>query len=329
MRNLMVINSIKAATGATAKDIDTLTARQLMVIGDSAKVLDNTAVAADVLGIKNIVFAVGETAGGFRTSVSIPRLAIKYFNVQNYSSPQNKVIAVGSGAADANKLAVTGDGEAQFLIKNLSYLHTCPSQRLNVTVVKKAGETLEAFVDKAVIALNNANATLVNSIFVAAKAGTGANLGITFTTANEHVDLYVGVSGILAGNWVSTTQVAKVSTGAGKDIVALEVDLSKHRGNHGYESLGDLWYKQPTEAKATENYNVITIGWEGISPTPTNTIKVADNTLQFAIPSGTALTTFLALFAVLLGTTYTADGGAVAGKEDDTNAIDEVNAEKA
>ena len=329
MRNLMIINSIKAATGASAKDIDALTPRELMVIGDSAKVLDNTAVAADVLGIKNIVFAVGQTAGGFRTSVSIPRMAIKYFNVQNYSAPQNKVIAVGSGAADANKLFVTGEGEAQFLIKNLSYLHTSPSQRLNVTLVKKAAETLEAFVDRAVIALNAANATQVNSIFVAAKAGTGANLGITFTTANEHVDLYVGVSGILEGNWVSTTQIAKVSTGAGKDIVALEADMTKHRGNHGYESLGTLWYKEALESKASENYNVITIGWEGVSFTPTNTIKVADNTLQFAIPSSTALTTFLALFAALLGTIYTADGGAVAGKEDDTNAMDGVNAEKA
>lgn len=325
----MIINSIKAALGATANDIDTLTPRQLMVIGDSAKILDNTAVAADVVGIKNVIFAVGQTAGGFRTSVSIPRTAIKYFNVQNYSAPQNKIISVGSGLNDANKLFVTGEGEAQFLIKNLSYLHTCPSQRLNVTLVKKTAETLEAFVDRAVIALNAANATQVNSIFIAAKAGTGANLGITFTTANEHVDLYIGVSGILEGNWVATTQNAKVSTGAGKDIVTLESDMTKHRGNHGYESLGDLWYKEPLEAKASENYNVITIGWEGVASTPTNTIKVADNTLQFAIPSGTALTTFLALFAAILGTTYTADGGAVVGKEDDTNAMDGVNAEKA
>jgi hypothetical protein len=328
MRNVMIINSIKAALAASAADISGLTARQLMVIGDSAKVLDDTSVEADVLGIKSIVFAVGQTAGGFRTSVPIPRRAINYFNVQSYSAPQNKIINLGSGLNDANKFALTGDGEAGFLIKNLSYLHTSDSQRLNVTVIKKASETLEQFVDKAVIALNAANATQVNSIFTAAKIGTGANLGIAFTTANEHVDLYVGANGVAEGNVAIVGQAAKVSTGAGKDIVRLESDMTKHRGNHGYESLGDLWYKEPLEAKASENYNVITIGWEGESSTPTNTIKVADNTLQFAIPSGTALTAFLALFAILLGTTFTADGGAVAGKEDDTNATDNVNAEK-
>lgn len=324
MRNLFIIDGIVAAGSSVTTTLTALTTRKVAIIGDGSLVIDNTTTAAELTGIKSVQFVTRLTSGQLRYSVPVQRQSLNYNNYQLYSAPQNKIVQLGTGVA-LGALVIPSEGEVNFSIQNLSYNHAIATQRINYSATKKSTETPEAFIDRVVTGLNNANALQVSPIVTVVKLGSGANLGIEFTTANEFIDLFIGVDGILSDNPLVTTQEAKVSTGRGQDVVNYEYNSSQFLGNQGYDTI-DFWYTQTPESKTTENYNILTLGFEGISPTPTNSIKVANNSLAFALPTAAVATNFIAAINLVFGTAFAASGGAESGDTIDTNDIDNSNA---
>lgn len=314
MRNIFVIDGVVAGGSSVTDTLTALTTRKVAIIGDGALVIGPAAVAADLTGIKNVQFVTRLASGQLRYSVPVPRQNLYSNNMQIYTAPVNQVVQLGTGVA-LGALVIPSEGELNLLIKNLSYNHTISTQRITYSDTKKSTETPEAFIDRVVAGLNTVNGMQSSSIFTAVKLGSGANLGIQFTMANEYIDFYLGVDGILAGTPVTTTTPAKVSAGKGEDVVRMESNFSQFLGQAGYDT-SDLWYTQPNSALVSENYNIATIGWEGIAPTPTNSIKVANNTLSFAFPTAASYTPFTTLLTLIFGNAFNAIGGAESGDPD-------------
>ena len=305
----MIVSGLTTQTDI--KNIASMTAREVMVLGDSKEIITVATTAAQTNNIVNVNFITKLSTGNTRLSVAIPRRAVVSYTLQNYSAPQNKIVQLGTGVA-TGALVVPTEGDVEFLVKNLSYIHGIATQRITYSDYKKSWETAEVFVDRVVAGLNQANALQATSFFTAVKLGTGANLGIQFTTANEHVDFYVGVSGILSGNPITVTQQAKVSTGKGDDIVRLEKLDSRNLGYQGYECNADLYYKQTPEALVSENYNIVTLNWNAQGGMPASSPSVrTPNSIQFAFPAAADPSAFLTVLSKLFTTAYDATGGVV------------------
>jgi len=320
MRNIFIIEALTTQT--TVGAVAAMTAREVMIVGDSKEVITDLSTAASLKGLKSINFITKTTNGNLRTSVPIPRLALKDFSMQVYNAPVNKVVTLGSGVAGTS-LVIPTEGTGELTIRNLSYNHAISTQRVNYTATKKSTETAVAFIDRVVVELNAANAALTTPMYTVTKLGT-TDLGLQFTCANEHIDLAISRDGIFATAGVVTTVQAVVSTGKGVDVQYMEDELAKHQGKGGYIENADAFYKQPLESKSTENYDIVTLTWEGISPTPTNTIKVATNTFSFAFPEAADPAKFITALELIIGNTYTVAGGALV-KDVDQQALDHLD----
>ncbi len=301
MENILIANVVKdtALLLTVETAIADLAAKEILAIGDGNVILGSANVAADFVGIKEVMFVVGLGGGRFKTSVSIPRRCITSYNFQTTTAALPKIIRIGGTTAPL-ALVIPSTGEANILLKNLSYNHGIATQRLSYSTMKKASETAEAFVDRVVLEINTAMALQTSTFATAAKVVSGAFLGITFTASDSSVDLFVGRDGIFADSSYAVTQEPKVAIGAGADILAMEIDMQRHHGNSGYETNGSLWYKEPPMASASLLYHVTTLYWDGNAETPTTSFKAATNVLQFAADttdSDDSIQGFVALIA--------------------------------
>jgi hypothetical protein len=324
MENLLVVKQIGAiATIASIAELDDMIVGDLIAVGDGREIIGVGSAAADLTSLKEIKFITKLADGKFRVSAPINRFNITSYSEQLYSAPQNKVVRIG-GITALLTLNIPSTGEGNITVRNLSYDHTIATQRINASVTKNANETPEAYVDRVIAQLNTAMTNTGNVFATAAKVidGTNTFLGITFTCANEHVDLALSLDGIFAGVVPVTTTEAKCGLGKGTDILAMEKDYTKNLGNSGYVELPDLWYSAPNQVDSALNFNVITLGWDGIASTATTNRQVARNTMTFAAPTASTFATITAFFQLILGNTYAMVGGAEPGDEPDTNAID-------
>jgi hypothetical protein len=293
----------------------------LIAIGDGRKVIGVGSAAADLSDIKEVRFMTKVANGRFKTSVPIARKNITSINRADYSAPQNKVITLG-GVTEPLSFDIPTTGEGNITARNLSYNHTIATQRVNVSVEKLASETPEQYIDR-VVAKLNASPGNNPDFFIAEKVVSGAYLGITITTANEHVDLDVTMDGIFEGASKRVTQNARVSLGKGADVVAMERDYNKNQGDGGYVELTELWYANPIEASAGVNYNIFTLAWEGVATRGTKTSQVANNTLALAVPTTESITPFGTLLALIFGNTYEPVGGFETATQTDNNPINQ------
>lgn len=328
MENILIVNQVAlAATVADLGDLDALPVGAVIAIADGKKVLNASTVAADLDDVEGVVFMTKLSTGNFRTSVNIPRRNITDVNYQIYTAPQNKIMRIGA-LTDEGKLVIEDNQEINISALNMSYNRTIASQRVNISVTKRSGETASAFVDR-IVAKLNADFNNTPKFFTATKLQdvTDADnplFAIQFETANEHIDLHVGVDGTFMYNTAIVTQEAKVSMGKGSDVLQMEKDFSRHLGNNNYVEMNDAWYSQALQASAGTNYNIATLAWKGIAPKITTSIHAANNTLAFAIPTGSSVTALLTLLRLIAGTAYSGDGlgGAVVLDSAETNEID-------
>lgn len=325
MENILIASQVGAiATIASIAELDDMVTGDVIAVGDGRKVFGIGTVAADLTAIKEIVFITKLATGQFKKSVSIPRDQIVIYNEQLYSAPQNKIVRIG-GITEPLSLVIPNTGEGNITARNLSYNHTIAKQRVDISVQKIPTETAEAYVDRVVLAFNAAMAKQGTVFTAAAKVidGTNTYIGITFTNVNEHVDLALSLDGIFAGVVPVIVQEAKMALGKGEDVLNMEKDFSRNQGNAGYENLTDLWYNQPNASAIGTNYNMVTLGWDGIAPRgATSRMHVANNTLSFAFPTASNFGTITGWFTVILGTRYALVGGTDPGDEPDQNLID-------
>lgn len=289
MENLLVVHNVVDVVGGDYATVEEAVAGMapydLLVVGDG-----HTLIGAGTLvpeGVQDVQFLVKLKNGDIRSSVSIPRRNIRRLNAQVATSATLKVLRIG-GTALGTGLVIPSTGEGNILLKNMSYNHAIATQRVSVSVQKKATETAEQYIDRVVVEINAAMALQAYPFATAAKVGASPDFAITFTVADTNVDLSVGVDGIFADYPAEVITEMAVAIGAGKDILAMEKEMSRHLGNGNYEKNPDLWYKAELQADANTSYNVLTLNWEGIAPTPTNTIKAADNSLTIAVRDDTS-----------------------------------------
>ena len=284
MENLLVVDNVvdvvRGGFTTVEEAVAGMVPKDLLIVGDGHTLIGlGTVVPA---GVQAVQFLVKQKNGDIRSSVSIPRRNIRRLNVQYATSPQLQVQRIG-GTALGTGLVIPSTGEANLLIKNMSYNHAIATQRVSLSVQKKASETAEAFIDRVVAEGNAAMALQAYPFATLAKVGSAPNFAITFTVADTNVDLSVGVDGIFADYPAEVITEMKVGMGAGTDILAMEKEMSRHLGNSNYEKNPDLWYKGEFQVNPNDQYDVITLNWEGIAPTPTNTIKAADTSLTIAV----------------------------------------------
>ena len=284
MENLLVVDSVVNVVRGSYTTIEAavagMTAKQLLIVGDGHTLIGAATVVPQ--GVQDVQFLVKLKNGDIRSSVSIPRRNIRRLNVQSANSGRLKVLRIG-GVALGTGLVIPSTGEGNILLKNMSYNHAIATQRVSVSVQKKASETAEQYIDRVVAEVNAAMALQAYPFATAAKVGASPDFAITFTVADTNVDLSVGVDGIFADYPAETIVSMRVPIGDGKDILAMEKEMSRHLGNSNYVENNDLWYKGEMQANPNDVYDVITLNWEGIAPTPTNTIKAADNSLTIAV----------------------------------------------
>ncbi len=284
MENLLVVDNVVDVVGGAYTTVEAAIAGMapydLLVVGDGHTLIGVGTLVPE--GVQDVQFLVKLKNGDIRSSVSIPRRNIRRVNSQYATNATLKVLRIG-GTALGTGLVIPSTGEGNLLIKNMSYNHAIATQRVSLSVTKRASETAEQYIDR-VVAEGNAAMALQSTPFATlAKVGASPDFAITFTVANTDVDLSVGVDGIFADYPAEVITEMKVAIGAGKDILAMEKEMSRHLGNGNYERNPDLWYKGEFQADATDIYDVLTLNWEGIAPTPTNTIKAADNSLTLAV----------------------------------------------
>lgn len=284
MENILVAKkAIDVSTYANLKEaLDAAAVGDIIGVGDGRVLLGTNTVTADLFGIRSVQFVVKLGITNFRTSVSIPRENIKTWNIQLHTSAVNAVYRLG-GTTALTSLVIPSIGEGNLILKNLSYNHAIPTQRVSYSVTKKSTETVEAFIDRVVLELNELSALQIKPFYTAVKVGSAPNFGIDFTTSDTSVDLSISRDGIFMDAAFSQTVSANPPLGAGADVVRMEKDMSRHQGNHGYVENTDLWYKTPLVAKEDLIYEIGTLSWEGIAPARTALMPVASNTLSFAV----------------------------------------------
>lgn len=321
MRNILIVKGTPASGEfTTVAELESLGTNYLSVLGDGKQIIAYGDLPPVVNSIEQFSLITKFTTGALHSSVSIPRRNVKV-NVQTYSPPQVKVITLG-GTTGTTTLNIPTEGEGVVIVKSLSYNHAISTQKVIVSLQKKPSQTPEQYVDALVLKLNNTVASQATPFFTAAKVVAAGNLGITFTTIDENVDLFVGKDGILVDELVSVTQEAIAAIGKGADIVQMERDMSRNQGFQGYVQNTDLWYKQPIQADANESYDMITLEWDGIAPSPTVNKAVMINSITLAMPTDTILEDVITLIQLLIGQAYSPTTGVETGNEPDVNAID-------
>lgn len=299
MRNIFIVTALADLTGVTTLEgaLAAIGTNELLAVGDGA----NYTVGSFTPGVSSVQFFTRLANGELRCSVPINRRSITRINRQDAVAGQKYIGQIGATSI-GNGLVIPSTGEGNITLRNNSYNHAIPTQRVNISVTKKATETASAYLDRVVAEINAAMALQPFAFVTAAKLGT-INMALQFTVNDPFVDFSVQFDGIFAGYTLTETQALIIPVGRGKDIKALELELTKHLGNHGYAEMNENWYKGELQTDDTVAYDVSTLDWKGIGETPTSSMHVANNTLQFATPTGGNISTIHALLVSAFATT--------------------------
>jgi len=299
MENVFVISAVGTKEASTTASIEGLAARELIVLGTNNVVLEDP---ADCVGVDAFCLTTKLTSGKFRTSAIIKRRNIVSITKKDYVAAVLPVFRLADGTTGLN-VETTGEGE--IAVFNKSYNRNINTQRVSSNVTKKTAETPAVYLARVVADLNAQASALSVPFFSAALANSGSNYFINITALTREADISIKCDGMFEGTLITNPTAAVVGNGYGADIVALEKDFSKHLGNQGYEKLTDLWYNAPTEAVASQNYDLLVITWKGESPTASSTMGVGTQSITIAFPTGAAvIDTVETLLRYLSGDTY-------------------------
>lgn len=295
MENILVLKN-QASTISALADLPDIVAGELQVVGDGKILL--TGAEGELQGIERVQFFTKRNDGTIKKSVPIKRRDVTYTNWQEYVAPVNGVYRIGD-TSGAGVLPFLTNGEVNITVHNKSYNHNISTQRINVNLIRKVGETESAFVDRVVAALNNTaprpRTAPYTPFFTAAKIGSGTTLGITFTTTSPDVDLTINMDGMWEGVEVVKVTKPVAGIGLGADVARLEADFSRNEGKSGFIENSELWFKGVADADVAGTYEIITIGFQTKADTATSKMFSARNTVQIAFPSeATAVRTRLA-----------------------------------
>jgi hypothetical protein len=324
MENMFVVKRLPAA--ADTASLDGMEAGDLIALADGSKIICRDTAAATLTERDMIQFVAKNADGSFKTSVPIPRRAINNYLLQVATADVQGNYLIGGTTAETG-LDIPNEGEGNITLSNNSYNHAIKTQRINVSVTKKAGETVPTYLGKVRDALNAAMSKQAKPFGVVTLVTTNISsvdyYALRVVTTDSNVDLSIGLDGIFAGQNRQVVAYPKVGLGLGADVVKMEKEFSRNRGNAGFIENSELWYGEPLQASASATYTMATLTWEGVAKNVTNFKSVANNVCVFAFDTSTyTLAHVTAFFTLLLSSTYLLVGGSVEGNPSDNNSVD-------
>lgn len=294
MNRLLVLkNSAYGAKtgGGVVADLDEVNALAVgaFAIFDDKGVLITAVTAKDGLtNVPFVTFVSGRAKNNQVVSI-IPTKGVSV-NSANYLLPVKPITTIGGNASNTT-LTFTTTGEANVRVYDDSFASNYPIRSKNVSLVKKAGETNEAFVDRVVAALNKHVSGTLDPFFTATKVISGANIGFTIVPKEIQTTLKVATGGMFEGasNVVTTAMV--YGRGTSGDILQMEKDFSVEEGNSNYIDYNAEHYSRAMETVDGATYDQINVLWEGRHDTPTASYVAMKNRVVIANPTGSTIST--------------------------------------
>jgi len=196
-------------------------------------------------------------------------------------------------------------GEAMIRLYHKTYDVSNNLQRLSVSLTRREGETLDAFVDRVVAKFSTdvVNAGFNpqnNNIATATKVTSNGAVGIRFTALSPAIDFDIAVDGIFEGATKTVTTEQTAPIGAGVDVVKDEQASSPMFGDSGYEL--DDYFNRVGNAEAGESYTALNVDVQRVHSSPTNRQNSMVSNLTIYAPEGSsALNTVSTIFERLGG----------------------------
>lgn len=276
LKDVPYASKVGGGTIASIKEVNQLAPGALAVFTERGVLIsiDTAANAAlnmpDVKVVQVVVGRKDETQ-----VVQVPKALLSDIRVADYSKP-NK------GSIFYTFPATLDEGEGSLLIQDNSFTSRYSTRRLEVTLIKKAGETTDAYRARLVAEINKsdwliADGTNANEIEVQIKADD---------TASVRTILNGSKDGVLADVEVVNLDSYDYGQGTGEDVLQLEKDFSVEEGNGNYTEYGQDFYKRTMEADSTADYDIVNILWEGRHSSPTRSHNVMRNRLVLACING-------------------------------------------
>lgn len=290
MENFFVFNVLKSATASegvitqsVTEYLEGLVAQDLGIVIDGKTPYSTGVLPTDAKFVQ--FFLRGRLNGKILSSVEIPVNMVTETNGSRYKADVNAVYRIGTATA-SNGLPMPDAGEETgVVVINQSYEKGINAQKVAVSLTRRTGETPANFMIRFNAALTAALAK-GKPFATAATTNSGADYAITFTVTDRNANVAISGQGKWEGVLPTVVTAKVVGIGVGADVLAVERDRSRHLGNHGYEKLTDLWFSEQMNTDPTLNYHLFNIQWKGETTVGSAVQPVANNTLMFAVPSG-------------------------------------------
>lgn len=195
-------------------------------------------------------------------------------------------------------------GEAVVRLYQKSYDITNNLQRFSVSLVRREGETLDAFVDRFILKFAEGNKTAgftqKNRIATAKKVTISTKVGIEFTAISPLIDLEVAVDGIFDTAIKAVKTAQEVGMGQGYQVVKDEQSSTPMDGDSGYEL--PYYFNRLGNADASVAYDAINVDVQRIHNTPTNIeASMVSNLTIYGLAADAGFTTVKTVFEALAG----------------------------
>lgn len=280
LKDVPYASKVGGGTIASIKEVGELAPGALAVFTDRGALLDVAsagALATATDDVKTLQMAVGREED--TQVIQVPRV-IPNITVNNYKPLVKGKLRFEIPANIAN-------GEGTLLILDNTFTSRYATRRKDVTLIKKATQTVEQYVDALIAEVNKSD--WLSAAKVVITAGTQFAIEITVSSSNVS-DLRTTLTGAKDGVLSETVILENVDfaygQGLGYDVLQLEKDFSSEEGNHGYIELTQDFYSRPYEASISSNYDVINILWEGTHSSPTRSHNVMRNRLVLSCVNG-------------------------------------------
>lgn len=210
-------------------------------------------------------------------SVPIRRGAVESITRDKFTADVTAKYLVKTSTIDAG-----AEGEAVIVMRDLTYNRTIANNKVNISLIKKAGESISVFVDRLINKIKEKAAFYANGKAMLTVEKATNDIAITMADAN--VDFSISLDGILAGVAVTTERAAAPSLTNVRDILASEQEFSGNLGNGNYGTLGDAFWSFPQQTKLDTDYDVFYIKFAGEHDLPQNKVRAATLWLKIAVP---------------------------------------------
>lgn len=240
-----------------------------------------------LVNARGVQFIRKDTATTFDASNIIPNKTRRNINYQAYVAGVPGVYKIGDNAGASTSLNITDNEEGTIRLADLSVEYMDSFFPANISATKKASETTAQYLTR-VVALINAD-PVASTLVTATLETNTTNYQIKFTTKNSDIKLGIATDGVFEGFQPITVTPRVIAKGAGKDMVAIEAELTVFKGNGNYVNESDLYYKEPAKASIGTDYNTLSLSWTAVAqPTISTTMFPANLNLLVCVPAADA-----------------------------------------